>query len=206
MDAAAKHPFDTTAFILAGGKSSRMGRDKAFVEFRGRTLLERAIDLAAAITPHVRVVGSKQRFAEFAPVVEDVFANCGPLGGIHAALQSSANDLNLILAVDTPFVTDSFLRFLLAQARKRSNADAIVPRGDEGYQPLCAIYRRSFVATAEKALRSGRYKINPLFEQVRAWVIEKQELRSAGFSEEIFRNLNTPEELEAGISGPTAQH
>jgi molybdopterin-guanine dinucleotide biosynthesis protein A len=108
--------------------------------------------------------------------------------------------------VDTPFVTDSFLRFLFAQARKRSDADAIVPRGERGYQPLCAIYRRSFAATAEKALRSGRYKINPLFEQVRARVIEQQELRSAGFSEEIFQNLNTPEELEAGISGATAQH
>jgi molybdenum cofactor guanylyltransferase len=206
MDPAAKQSSDATAFILAGGKSSRMGQDKAFVEFGGRTLLQRAIELAVVLTPDVRVVGNKQRFAEFAPVVEDVFVNCGPLGGIHAALQSSATDLNLILAVDTPFVTDSFLRFLLAQARKRSDADAIVPRGERGYQPLCAIYRRSFAATAEKALRSGRYKINPLFEQVRARVIEQQELRSAGFSEEIFQNLNTPEELEAGISGATAQH
>ena len=93
-----------TAFILAGGKSTRMGTDKAFVEYDGRTLLARALDLARSVTPDVRIVGSAEKFAPFAPVVEDIFCDCGPLGGIHAALRSSPTELNVMLAVDTPFV------------------------------------------------------------------------------------------------------
>ncbi len=77
------------AFILAGGKSTRMGTDKAFVEYDGRILLERALSLARSVTPDVRIVGSQEKFAPFAPVVEDIFRDCGPLGGIHSALRSS---------------------------------------------------------------------------------------------------------------------
>src|SRR5690242_14390814 len=85
-----------TAFILAGGKSTRMGADKAFVPLEGRPLLARAIELAGAVTSDVRIVGSAEKFGSFGPVVEDQFRDCGPLGGIHAALRSSSTDLNLI--------------------------------------------------------------------------------------------------------------
>src|SRR5690348_1515752 len=96
---------DVAAFILAGGKSTRMGADKAFVPLDGRTLLARALDLARSVTPDVRIVGNPETFASFAPVVEDVFRDRGPLGGIHAALRASTKELNLILAVDVPFVS-----------------------------------------------------------------------------------------------------
>ena len=76
---------EVTAFILAGGKSTRMGADKAFIEFEGRTLLARALDLARSVTSNVCIVGTREKFARFAPVVEDVFRDRGPLGGIHAA-------------------------------------------------------------------------------------------------------------------------
>jgi molybdopterin-guanine dinucleotide biosynthesis protein A len=188
---------DVTAFILAGGRSTRMGTDKAFVAYEGRTLLARALDLARSVTPNVRIVGSQEKFASFAPVVEDVFYDCGPLGGIHAALQTSRTELNLVLAVDTPFVSSAFLQYLISQAERAPEAAIIVPRGTEGWQPLCAIYRREFAAAAEDALQAGRYRIDRLFDQVRARVVEQEELEGAGFSPAIFRNLNTPEELEA---------
>lgn len=70
---------DVAAFVLAGGKSTRMGSDKAFVMLEGRTLLARALDLARTVTGDVRIVGSVEKFAAFAPVVEDVFRECGPL-------------------------------------------------------------------------------------------------------------------------------
>ena len=70
---------DVTAFILAGGKSTRMGTDKAFVPLHGRTLLERALEVARAVTPDVRVVGDPTKFSTFAPVVEDLFPGCGPI-------------------------------------------------------------------------------------------------------------------------------
>jgi molybdopterin-guanine dinucleotide biosynthesis protein A len=188
---------DVTAFILAGGKSTRMGTDKAFVEYEGRTLLARALDLARSVTPHVRIVGSPGKFAPFAPVVEDIFRDCGPLGGIHAALLASQTKLNLMVAVDTPFVSWAFLQFLISQARSTPEAAAVVPRDGGSSQPLCAIYRREFADAAERALLVGRNRIDVLFTEVRTRMIEKEELEGAGFSRAIFRNLNTPEELEA---------
>jgi molybdopterin-guanine dinucleotide biosynthesis protein A len=188
---------DLTAFVLAGGKSTRMGTDKAFVDYEGRTLLAWALDLTRSVASDVRIVGSKEKFAVFAPVLEDVFRDCGPLGGIHAALRASPTELNLVLAVDTPFVSQAFLRYLITQARGAPDAAVVVPRAGGSRQPLCAIYRREFVDVAESALRAGRNRIDRLFEQVRTRVIEQEELESAGFSSTIFRNLNTPEELEA---------
>jgi len=189
---------EVTAFILAGGKSTRMGRDKAFVEWDGRTLLARALELARSVASDVRIVGSAEKFAAFAPVVEDVFPNRGPLGGIQAALRASAAELNLMLAVDMPFVTPVFLQYLLGQARGAGDAVVVVPRAGGGWQPLCAVYLREFADVAEEALRAGRNKIDPLFEIVRTTGITQAELKQAGFSEGLFRNLNTPEELEGG--------
>jgi molybdenum cofactor guanylyltransferase len=188
---------DVTAFILAGGKSTRMGVDKAFVEYEGRTLLARALDLARSVTPDVRIVGSDKKFAAFAPVVQDVFPDCGPLAGIHAALRASPAELNIMLAVDMPFVSRALLQYLISQARNAPEAAVIVPRSDERRQPLCAVYRSEFADKAENALRAGQNRIDRLFDEVRTRVIEAEELARAGFSPAIFRNLNTPEDLEA---------
>ena len=188
---------DVTAFILAGGKSTRMGTEKAFVEYEGRTLLARALDLARSFTPAVRIVGSPGKFAPFAPVVEDIFRDCGPLGGIHAGLRASSTELNLVLAVDTPFVSWAFLQYLISQARGAPEAAAVVAYDGDGWQPLCAIYRREFAEAAEDALRAGKNRIDLLFDAARIRVIGPEELEGAGFSRAIFCNLNTPEELEA---------
>jgi molybdenum cofactor guanylyltransferase len=188
---------DVSAFILAGGKSTRMGTDKAFVELDGRTLLARTLVLARSVTADVRIVGSREKFAAYAPVVEDAFHDCGPLAGIEAALRASSSQLNLILAVDMPFVSREFLQYLIGEARYASEADVVVPLADGRRQPLCAVYRVAFSAVAENSLRVGQYRIDRLFDQVRSRVIEPDELAGAGFSPAIFSNLNTPEELEA---------
>jgi len=185
---------DVTAFILAGGKSTRMGRDKAFVVLEGRTLLERMLDLAQSATAEVRIVGDPGKFSNFATVVEDVFPGCGPLAGIHAALRSSPTDLNLILPVDIPFLSPEFLKFLIE--RSRAAAATVTVVGISGsWQPLSAIYRRTFADLAEEALRVGRYKIDALFAQTQIEVISESDLRTAGYSPQIFRNLNTPDDL-----------
>lgn len=185
---------DVAAFILAGGKSARMGRDKAFVVFEGRTLLERMLEVAHSLGPEVHIVGNSEKYSAFAPVVEDVFPGCGPLGGIHAALRVSRCELNVILAVDVPFASPALLDYLVSHA-KNSVALVTVPRAGKGFQPLCAVYRRGFADAAEQALRAGRYKIDALFDAVQTQIISEKELRSAGFSAESFRNLNTPEDL-----------
>ena len=145
---------DSAAFILAGGKSSRMGEDKAFLQLGGRTLLDIARELAASVCQSVAIVGDRARFGPDA--VEDVLPDSGPLGGIHAALSRTTADLNLVLAVDTPFLDSRFLSWMLDQAAS-SQAVVTVPKLVSGFQPLCAVYRRSFKDTAEEALRAGRY-------------------------------------------------
>ncbi|MGA8311606.1 MAG: molybdenum cofactor guanylyltransferase [Terriglobales bacterium] len=182
-----------TAFVLAGGKSSRMGRDKAFLQLEGRTLLSLALEAASAVAASVWIVGNAAKFAAFAPVVEDMYAERGPLAGIHAALAATATDLNLIMAVDLPFIHSDFLQYLISQARE-SPAIVIVPKADGGLQPLCAVYRRHFAEVAERALRAGKNKIDSLFAEVNARIIEPEELEQNGFQQEMFRNLNTEQD------------
>jgi molybdopterin-guanine dinucleotide biosynthesis protein A len=185
-----------TGFVLAGGKSSRMGADKALLELGGQTLLVRALDLAAQVTPEVRLVGNRKRFADFGSPIEDVYPERGPLGGIHAALLSTATELNLMLAVDLPFIGPDFLRYLVLQAGG-ANAVVTLPRSGGFVQPLCAVYRKEFAEAAEDSLRAGKNKIGPLLDKVKTRVIEPDELTRAGFTAEVFRNLNTPAEWEA---------
>ncbi len=184
-----------TAFVLAGGRSRRMGADKALVDWHGRPLLARALELARSVTPSVRIVGSREKFAAHGEVVADVYTDRGPLGGIHAALLASATDLNLMLAVDMPFVEPGFLEYLVEQARAGA-ALVTVPSLENGWQPLCAVYRRAFAAVAEAALQVGRNKIDALFPAVALRIIEEKELRRLGLGPEMFDNLNTRAELE----------
>lgn len=182
-----------SAFVLAGGQSSRMGSDKAFLELDGQPLIRRVLGLAHAVTPEPRIVGSATKFRAFADVLEDEFPGCGPLAGIQAALRASMEELNLILAVDMPFVAVAFLQHLVRQAAA-SDAWVTAPRAEGRWQPLCAVYRREFAEIAEQSLREGKYKIDPLFRRVKVFSIEEHELRERGFSPDMFRNLNTPED------------
>jgi phospholipid/cholesterol/gamma-HCH transport system ATP-binding protein len=188
-----------TAFILAGGKSTRMGSDKAFLELSGRPLLAHAVALAKAVTDNVKIVGDPDKFAAFGPVVADVYPVRGPLGGIHAALANSGTDWSLILGVDLPFLDAKFLNYLIAEARS-SGALVTVAEAGGHVHPLCAVYRKQFLPAAERALSAGRNKIDALFPEVHARVIREEELAKAGFSARIFQNLNTPEEWEKAKS------
>ncbi len=207
-------------FVLAGGKSSRMGAgiDKAFLDFGGQTLLDRALSVVGAVCDNVAIVGEPAKFEavlnsrfsvlsktqrqslgtenrELRTVIADIFSGCGPLAGIHAALANSPAELNLMLAVDMPFVSKELLAFLFAAAEDEVNHSVVtVPRAGNGLQPLCAVYRREFSITAEQALRAGKYKIDAAFPGVAVRVIDEAELAAAGFSERSFFNVNTPQD------------
>jgi len=175
-----------------------MGADKAFLKFGDTTLLERTVGIAKLAADSVYICGPREKFGTEA--IEDIFPDCGPLGGIHAALKSSQSELNLVLAVDLPFVEADFLRYLLRQAQPKTEDEvdsvlAVVPRAARGWQPLCALYRKAFAETAEKALREKRYKIDSLFGEVPVRPVEEAEILQAGFSLRIFDNLNTPQDF-----------
>jgi molybdenum cofactor guanylyltransferase len=184
---------EISAYILAGGKSSRMGSDKAFLELGGRTLLVRALELAKSIAERVKIVGDPKRFAAFGSVIGDVFPDRGPLGGIHAALADSETPLNLILGVDLPFLDTPLLNYLIKQAAA-SNVIVTVPRVGDYYQTLCAIYSKEFALVAERALEEGKNKIDLLFSKLSVRLVDEPELADAGFDATFFRNLNTPDD------------
>jgi molybdopterin-guanine dinucleotide biosynthesis protein A len=186
---------DLTGFVLAGGKSTRMGRDKAFLAWADGTLLSHSLKLLAAVTPNVRIVGDPKKFARFGVVIEDIYRDRGPLAGIHAALSSTTTDLNLMLAVDLPLIEPRFLQFMIGVGED-TDAIVTVPRADGVSQPLCAVYRREFAQAAELSLQAGKNKIDPLFTTVKTRIVEQDEVTRAGFSVAIFRNLNTPEEWQ----------
>jgi molybdopterin-guanine dinucleotide biosynthesis protein A len=194
------------AFLQAGGKSTRMGENKAFLDFQGQTLLARALHTLSQACGEVRIVGDPKTFTGHGRVISDIFPNCGPLAGIHAALVHSSAELNLMLAVDMPFVTVELLKFLLRAAENSdkgmANAMVTVPRTARGLQPLCAVYRRAFAPIAEQALRTGKYKIDAAFTGIPIRIVSEQELAAAGFSEKNFFNVNTPEDRAAGNLKP----
>ena len=185
---------DLTAFVLAGGKSTRMGANKAFLVLDGKTLLDRALHTLRRLTPEVMIVGERSKFEQFGPVIEDVFRNRGPLAGIHAALTASATDLNLMMAVDLPFMQSRFLKYLLERAES-TDAPVIVARAQGRLQPLCAVYRKDFQPSAERALLRGENKIDALFHEVKTLIVEEEEIVRRRCSPAIFDNVNTPAEF-----------
>jgi molybdopterin-guanine dinucleotide biosynthesis protein A len=185
-----------TAFVLAGGKSSRMGTDKAALDLAGRTLLEHALATLRLVAGTVFILGSKQRYGGYGvDVIEDIFPDCGPLGGIHAALKSNQVGLSLIVAVDTPFLSADFLSYLAKRARE--SGSVVTTPEIAGYtQPLCAVYSPQFLPLAEEALQRGVYKIAPLFPKDGTLRITESDMAQFAFSAEMFENLNTPQDLE----------
>lgn len=152
-------------WVLAGGHSRRMGSDKALLFHRvGSTQLEHAAAILAAatgVTP--AILGSAERYGRFRfPVVEDVFPDSGPLGGVHAALSSPlAADLNLITAVDLPNLTVDFLETLLDAARANPDRLCVIAEG----QPLCGVYRPGCLPAIESALKAGLRKVTTVVSE-----------------------------------------
>jgi molybdopterin-guanine dinucleotide biosynthesis protein A len=184
-----------SGFVLAGGMSTRMGRDKASLTLNGRTLLEHALAALRQVCQDVAILGRHERHGGMAPVYEDIFPGCGPLGGIHAALSHSQTAYNLIIAVDTPFLLPEFLSYM-AERAVASGAVVTTPEIANYTQPLCTVYSLAFLPIAERALQSGSYKIAPLFPHGHTQVVREAELRRFAFGTEMFENLNTPEDME----------
>jgi molybdopterin-guanine dinucleotide biosynthesis protein A len=194
---------EVNAFIIAGGKSSRMQQglempssDKAFLSLDGRFLIEHAI-YQARVADDIYIVGPKEKFSAYGRVVLDVFPDAGPLGGIHAALKRTRTDLNLILPVDMPFLKREFLTHMLQLALK-NNAVVTVPRMNGRLQPLCAVYRKAFLESADQALKAGEHKIDALFVAGDTSFIDMDapEMERLGFDSLMFENINSPDDYE----------
>jgi molybdenum cofactor guanylyltransferase len=147
---------EAEGFVLAGGRSSRMGQDKALLRLGGRSMLEIALDklLAVPLASPPRLAGTRMDAAAIA----DLHPGCGPLGGIEAALTASNHPLNVFLPVDMPLLPAKFLVWMLYRAQV-TGAAVTLPRINGCPQPLCAVYHRELLEPITGSLQAGDYKV-----------------------------------------------
>jgi molybdopterin-guanine dinucleotide biosynthesis protein A len=188
---------EVEGFILAGGASLRMGRDKAKLKLGGRSFIERAARGLAAITESIRLVGAREDEAGMSAlaVIEDVYPGWGALGGLHTALAACREPWAAVVACDLPFVTGELFVRLASLAE---NFDAVVPvQADGRLQPLCALYARVPCAElAQGLIAAGERRPRALLELVRVRRVAHTELADLHDSELFFTNVNTPEDFE----------
>jgi molybdopterin-guanine dinucleotide biosynthesis protein A len=195
------------AFILAGGRSSRFGSDKALMTIEGKPVIQMIADVVAEAISDSRTTvvtaGPTQLFTTgfSLPFVFDLYPGRGPWSGLQAALAYCRSEWAMILACDQPFITSEIIRYLFQRAS--DEYDAVVPTQADGRpQPLCAFYRRSTCLPIVEDVVISKRSTPPLrtiVEKIRTREISFDELRGLPGSECFFTNINTPTDLE-GIS------
>jgi molybdenum cofactor guanylyltransferase len=185
-----------SGFVLAGGGSSRMGRDKALLPYRGTTLVAHLAQLVQEAAGTVALIGEPVRYSSLGyPVYRDKFPGCGPLGGVYTALSVSSADWNLIVACDMPGISADVLRTLLESAGKPGQSCVIAtgPTGEP--EPLCAVYHRCCLPVLRRAIEEKRFKMRNLVMELEptARIVEASALA----------NVNTPAEWAEFEEKPT---
>lgn len=183
--------------ILAGGRARRFGgRDKSTILIRGRAILDRQIAEAMLVTDDVMLVGAvpgPDRTTAVRPV-QDRVPGSGPLAGLDAALAAARDEHVAVIACDMPFVSAALLAFMLDRA---GAWDAVVPRTERGYHPLCAVYARACGAAVARHLAEGRLRMLDLLDELRVRAVSVAELGAFGNPDRLLANVNTPAEHDA---------
>lgn len=184
------------AFILAGGVSSRMKRDKALLEVGGVALLARTARLLESVVGAPSVIGDSSTYESFGlRVIGDEWPGAGPLGGIATALSASSASWNLVVACDLPYLTAEWLRFLVARAAA-SAADAVLPMNTLGAEPLCAMYHKRGEPAIRAALERGIRKVTDGLQNLRVETIPFGEWKAFDSEGLLFKNMNLPRDYQ----------
>ena len=183
-----------TAIILAGGKSSRMGRDKGLLIWQDKSVVEHAIQLTKQFCQETIIITKDKNYLHFGvPVFPDCIPDKGPAGGIYTGLLHSNSAYNLVIACDMPLITIELLQFL--QIQNSINDDALVPVYQGNPQPLCAIYAKKCLKKLENFLRKDMLKMNEILKLLNTkYVTVPENLVHSKY--QLFYNVNTPEEFE----------
>jgi len=173
--------------VLAGGGSTRMGRDKALLPYRGITLLEYIASIVRQAAGTATIIGDPDRYRDFGyPVCPDQVPQCGPIGGIYTALSVTATDWNLVVACDMPLLSAPVLRSLIDRCFQfPGNCIVGVEPGGEP-QPLCAVYHRRCLPLLEQAIRDKRFRMRGLLSELNA--------EPVALGPSVLANVNTPGE------------
>ncbi len=186
---------DVTVAIMAGGKSSRMGTDKAFVPFQGRPMIEIVIERVAGLGAETILITNKP--AEYAhlglPMFSDVLPDHGPLGGIYTAVLRAQRPYVLVVACDMPWLNPALLTY---QLNLRHTADIIVPQWDKFPEPLHAVYSKACLPAIEANLQAQQLKITAFFGRVSVRFVKREEIEKVDVNGRSFANVNTPDELQ----------
>jgi molybdopterin-guanine dinucleotide biosynthesis protein A len=185
--------FDATGFITAGGRSSRMGIDKAWLEIEGQSLIERTLASVRAVTSSVAIIANTEGYGSLGvPVFVDSHQGVGPLEAVRVALSNTETNRVLLVACDLPFLTPELFSFLLSIPSKNQ---AVVPlSADNQIEPLCAIYCKNSLHAVETLIEQGERKMAKLFEKVPTRFVEFKEIRELDGANLFFENINTPED------------
>ena len=186
-----------TGFVLAGGASRRMGRDKTQLRLGGQTLAARQVRLLEAVCRSAAVIGPAGSLRGLdVPVIPDELPGHGPLGGIYTGLRHARTELNLFLGCDMPFMEARFLHYLCARALAARPDVAIPETPHHGLQPLSAVYTRRALAAVRASLASGDNQVSGVYSRVRCLVLPWREIARGRFAPRLFTNLNTPQDFE----------
>jgi molybdopterin-guanine dinucleotide biosynthesis protein A len=181
--------------IQAGGRSRRMGGEpKALLEIGGKRIVERVVNVLAAVLPKLLVVtNTPERYAFLhLPMVPDRYPDGGALGGIFTGLAAAEGDAAFTVACDMPFVHPDVVRLVLAHA---GEADVVIPRVGAQYETMHALYAKACLAPMEARLRAGQLKIAGFFGDVRLLEIAADAVARHRAPDVAFMNVNTPDEL-----------
>jgi molybdopterin-guanine dinucleotide biosynthesis protein A len=187
---------NVAGFVLAGGKSSRMGRDKALLEIDGEPLIARATRLVNSVLGEAVVIASTPGYEALGlKIVADDFPGYGPLGGIATALHVSTKPWNLVIACDLPYLTEPWLEYLVERALK-SVADAVVPMNVRGPEPLCAMYHKNAEMRIRTAVEGGMRKVTDAFVTLSVEHVEPSEWKAFASGSVLFKNVNSPADFK----------
>lgn len=184
-----------TGIILSGGKSLRMGRDKAFIEVDGIPIIQRIYSIFENIFNEIIIVTNQiepyERFKK-ALTVSDLIVDHGALGGLYTGLYYSSYPFSFCVACDMPFLNEAIIRYLIKQM---DGYDAIVPKTEDGLQPLHAIYSKTCLKPIKELLDMGKFKIIDFYPLIRIKIVEEPEFIQFDRMKKSFLNINTPEDL-----------
>lgn len=187
-----------SGFVTAGGRSSRMGRDKAWLEIGGRSMIERVIAAIQPVCSDIYILANRPDYARLGfPVIADENVNVGPLEAIRLALQHSSLPLVVLVGCDQPFLRPELFDYLLNTI---GDASAAIPIGaDDRLEPLAAVYATKALAAVSELICSGERKVSRLFESVDTRFVPFHELANLPGADLLFENVNTPEEYEKAL-------
>ncbi|MCG6536922.1 MAG: molybdenum cofactor guanylyltransferase [Syntrophales bacterium LBB04] len=185
---------DVTGVILAGGKNSRMGTDKAFIEINGSPMVNRTVKTLRAIFDEIIIVTNSPLLYldQNVKLVTDIFPDKGALGGLYTGLFYSSHPLAFVCACDMPFLNSIFIKYMIDHS---AGYNIIVPDNGDGLQPLHALYRRTCMHSMRALLDQGKLKVSDLYKGQKMLTIKKETIQSFYDADKMFLNVNTYEDL-----------